>query len=189
VADRERLAGAAEDHLLVRHQAGQADRVDRLVDVGASLAEQVRGVRRGSRRGVQLAVVVQLDDLALRQMCGGLPCELHHQDRADGEVGSDEEISGAYSFKAREVGATRSYHAMHAGLQAGPRVVGRGARGREVDHHVGVAEHVDQRGIQQGIGAAHERHVVGLLHRFANRLAHAARGAGDRDAYQAASAS
>ena len=47
VADRQRLALAAEDHLLVGDEAGQAHRVDRLVDVPARLADEVRGPLRG----------------------------------------------------------------------------------------------------------------------------------------------
>ena len=51
--------------LLVGDEAGQAHRVDRLVDVAAGLADQLGGPLRGARRRVELAVVVQLDDLAL----------------------------------------------------------------------------------------------------------------------------
>ena len=55
-------------HLLVGHQAGQAHRVDRLVHVAAGLGDQLGRPLGGARRGVELAVVVQLDDLALRHV-------------------------------------------------------------------------------------------------------------------------
>ena len=61
VADRERLAGRAEDDLLVGHEAGKADGVDRRV------AADPRGRReRGAGRGIALRVGVELDDLGTR---------------------------------------------------------------------------------------------------------------------------
>ena len=58
VPDRERLAGAAEDDLLVGDEAGQANRVDR------HLALHPRGSRlRRPGRGVELRVGVELHDL------------------------------------------------------------------------------------------------------------------------------
>ena len=90
VADRQRLALAAEDDLLMGDEPGEPDRVDRLVDVGAGVAEQL-GRPGGRARGlVELAVVVELDDLDLRHVLGDPLAELHHQDRADREVGGDE---------------------------------------------------------------------------------------------------
>ena len=53
---------------------------------------------------------------------------------------------------------------------------------REVDEHVGVAEHVGDRGVERGVGAAGQLHVVGALDRAAHRLPHAAGGAGHGDA-------
>ena len=59
VADRERLAGRAEDDLLVGHETGKADGVDRRV------AADPRGRgERCARGGVTLRVGVELDDLA-----------------------------------------------------------------------------------------------------------------------------
>ena len=57
---------AAEDDLLVRDEAGQADRVDRHLAADRR-PHQRRGARRGAARRVELAVVMQLDDLGLRR--------------------------------------------------------------------------------------------------------------------------
>ena len=92
MADRQRLTETAEQDLLVRHQPGEPHRVDRLVDVAAGLADQVRGPRRRSRRGVQLPVVVQLDDLALGHVRSDHLGRLHHQHRPDREVWGDEQV-------------------------------------------------------------------------------------------------
>ena len=142
VSDRERLAGPAEQDLLVGHQAGQAHRVDRLVDVPAGRRDQLRGARRGARRGVELAVVMQLDDLALGHVARGLLGELHHQHRPDREVRRHEQVALPHALQRGEVGAGRAHHAVHAGLETGAGV-GEGRVGsREVDHHVRVPEHV-----------------------------------------------
>ena len=80
----------AEDDLLMGDEPREADRVDRLVDVGAGVAEQLRGTRRGSGGLVELAVVMQLDDLDLGHELGDPLTDLHHQDGADREVRSHE---------------------------------------------------------------------------------------------------
>src|SRR5216684_3167817 len=58
VANRQQLAGSAEQHLLVRDKAGKPDGVDR----GIAPHRRRCGGRRPGRR-VQLGVVVELDDL------------------------------------------------------------------------------------------------------------------------------
>ena len=63
VADREQLALAAEDDLLVRDEPGQPHGVDRRV-----AADQLRGRLRGARRRVLLRLVVELDDLGPREV-------------------------------------------------------------------------------------------------------------------------
>ena len=121
VADRERLALAAEDDLLVGDQAWEADRVDRLVDVASPLRDQLGGPLRGSRRGVELAVVMELDDLALGHVLGCLLGELHHQDGADREVRGDEALGVAIgpvhrALQLVQVEARRAHHRVDAGL-------------------------------------------------------------------------
>ena len=86
----ERLPLASEQHLLVGDQARQPNRVDRLVDVAARLGDQLRGALRRARGRVELAVVMELDDLDLGHVPRGLGGEAHHQHRADREVGRDE---------------------------------------------------------------------------------------------------
>ena len=105
---------------------GQPDRVDRLVHVAAGLADQVRGALGGARRRVELAVVVQLDDLALGHVRGDELRGLHHQDGADREVGRHEQVRRADALELREVGAGRAHHAVDAGLEAGAGVGERG---------------------------------------------------------------
>ena len=61
VADRQQLSVAAEEHLLVRDEAGQAHRMDH----GA--ADQLRSRLGRPGRGVLLLLAVQLDDLRPRQ--------------------------------------------------------------------------------------------------------------------------
>ena len=68
VADRQRLAEVAEDHLLVGDEPGQADRVDRRRRASARRGHQRRRARRRAARRVELAVVVQLDDLGGRHV-------------------------------------------------------------------------------------------------------------------------
>ena len=58
--------------------------------VAAGLADQLGGALRRCPTGVQLAVVVQLDDLALGHVLGAQLRRLHHQHRADREVRRDE---------------------------------------------------------------------------------------------------
>ena len=113
VADRERLPGGAEQHLLVRDQPAQADASGRgcrpglaaagalddlvLGRVGAQSARRcrhaLRGRHRRARRRVDLAVVVQLDDLGRLEPRRGELGEAHHEHGADGEVGRDEAVA------------------------------------------------------------------------------------------------
>ena len=124
---RERLALAAEDHLLVGDQAGQPHRVDRLVDVAAGLADQLRGPLRRPRGRVELAVVVQLDDLALGHVRGDPLRDLHQQHGADREVGSDEAVgAGAGRSAAARSGVEVEAGGADDGVDARPA----GRRGR-----------------------------------------------------------
>ncbi len=110
VPDGQRLALGAEQHLLVRDEPGEPDRVHRdAVDVGAagavesgaggigvgrhafsSLGDESGGAGRGARRRVGLVRVVQFDDFDRFEEPRGLLGEMHGQHRADGEVRRDE---------------------------------------------------------------------------------------------------
>src|SRR5690606_9569644 len=115
VADRQRLAGRTEDHLLVGERARQAQGVDR--DTGldepasptlagrfgatswrerAQARSDLSGCRtRRARRRVELALVVALDDLDVREPRGRLPREALHQQDADREVRSEQDGDAA----------------------------------------------------------------------------------------------
>ena len=148
VADRQRLPLAAEDDLLVGDEARQPDRVDRLVDVGAGRGEQLGGPRGGARGLVELAVVVELDDLDLGHELGDPLADLHHQDGADREVRSDEcapalspvPVIGGALAQLLEVEAGRPDDDADAGVQALVGVRQRLVGDREVDDDVGVVE-------------------------------------------------
>src|SRR3712207_866371 len=83
--DREELAVASEEHLLVRDEAGESDAVDR--DVAA---ERACGRLRRAGRGVDLRLVVKLDDLSAREVLRRFGGEAHHEDGAEREVRRDQ---------------------------------------------------------------------------------------------------
>ena len=85
VAHRQRLAGAAEDRLLVRDEPRQPHAVDRR-QRRAGLVDAPRGQLRRAAGRVALGVVVQLDDLGARKHARRLRGEPHHQHRAEAEV-------------------------------------------------------------------------------------------------------
>ena len=114
VADRQRLPQPAEQHLLVGDQAAEPHRVDPDPgDVGAAGAverrsrsrpapaprpasrargrDQLRRTPGGPGGRVGLVGVVELDDLDRLVERGRLGGEAHHQHRADGEVGGDQD--------------------------------------------------------------------------------------------------
>ena len=184
VADRERLALAAEDDLLVGDQPGEPNRVDRLVDVASPLRDQLGGPLRGSRWGVELAVVMELDDLALGHVLRCLPRELHHQDGADREVRGDEALGVPTGpihrvLQLVQVEARRSHHRVNAGLDRLDGVRQHGLGGRELDHHVGTLERLVERNPELGVGLGGDLHALGGLYGLNDRRAHAPRGAGD----------
>ena len=110
--------------------------------IGHVAVHQLRRPRRGPAGRVDLAVVVQLDDLGLRHVPGRLGGELHHQHRADREVRRDEDVARRRSSPAScgEVPAGRPDDRVHARRRRRrgrfERRVGRG----EVDDDVDVAE-------------------------------------------------
>ena len=69
-------------------------------------AHQLGGARRGAARRVELAVVVELDDLRPGHVPRRLGGELHHQHGADREVRRDEDVGAGETLAARR-GRTR----------------------------------------------------------------------------------
>ena len=105
---------------------------------------------------------------------------LHHQHRADREVGRDEAVGArrpALDRRAQlvEVEAGGPDDGVDAGLDAGARRWRAPLGRREVDHHVGAVEHVGERRVERRIGAAGQLQVVGALDGLADRLAPSAR--------------
>jgi hypothetical protein len=112
VADAQALAHRAEQHLLVGDQALEAHGVHgdragpatagalhdlvlgRILDpvVGGG-GHALGGQHGGARRGVDLLVVVELDDLGRLEERRGHLGEAHHQHGADGEVGGDDAVA------------------------------------------------------------------------------------------------
>jgi hypothetical protein len=148
VADRERLADLAQDHLLVGHEPGQAHRVDRdlgcAAGLGARFSHQRGRARRGAARLVELAIVMELDDLGFGHVPGRLGGEPHHQHRADGEVRRDEYV-GAGAGDIVQLGRVEAGgpdHHVNAGGHRRPRVLHHGGGDGEVDQHVGGFENI-----------------------------------------------
>src|SRR5262245_1823691 len=192
MADRARLPLSAELPLLGRDEARQAHRVNRLVDVAAVLANQLGGPLRVPRGRVELAIVVELDDLALGHLRLSLAGQLHHQHGTDREVGRHQHVGAVpglpldLSAKRLEVEAGRPDHRVDAGGDAGERVLWRRLRGREVDDDVGIVEAVGELDPERGVCAARQVQVIGALDRGADRRAHPPGGSGHRDPDHAA---
>ena len=105
----------------------------------AAISSAVRFAVPGRR--VELLVVVQLDDLAVGHVRGDQLRRLHHQHRADREVGRDE--AGSPLPDALELARSRRpvvpTTPCTPASRHSARVRERGVRAREVDDHVGVA--------------------------------------------------
>ena len=161
VADRQRLGDVAEDDLLVGDEPGQAHGVDRHVAL-----HHLGGARGGARRRVELAgwcsSMISARSMMLRRLGG----EAHHQHGADREVRARRTRSPRRRGRLAQpvlVEAGGPDHDVHAGGERLARVAERLVGLREVDEHVGVAEHVGDRGAERGVGAAGQLHVLGAL--------------------------
>ena len=145
MAQGEGFADAAEDGDLMGDQPGQADGVQahaaelRAAPAGdgfalgfaagevgvARFAHRLGGGDRGARGGVDLAVVVLLDDLDRVEEGGGDAGEVHHHHRAEREVGGDDSAqpalrAGALGLRDERVGqAGGADHRPHAGRDCG----------------------------------------------------------------------
>ena len=119
--------GAAEHDFLVRHESGEANRMDRRIG-----PHPRRGRLRRARRRVTLRLRVELDDLRSREHLRGLLGEAHHQHRTHREVRSvearDARIPGC-EIGCVEVEAGRSDDDRDAGLEATGDVLPHGIRG------------------------------------------------------------
>ena len=182
--------GAAEEHLLVGHQAGQAHRVDRLVHVPAGRRDQLGGALGRARRGVELAVVVQLDDLALghvrappaRRTASSAP-------RRSRSSGATNRLRLPHALELGEVGAGGAHHAVHAASRQA-RALASAVSGVEKSTTTSASPSTSASAVSSsGSARPDQRHVLGALHRAADRLAHAPGGAGDGDVDHAAAAS
>ena len=110
--------------------------------------DQLRGALRRARGRVELAVVVELDDLALGHVLRRLGWRsLHHQHGADREVRGDEAVArspprrSAASRSSSRSKPVRADDGVDAGVEARADVVERRVGGGEVDDDVGVVEH------------------------------------------------
>ena len=180
----------AEDHLLVGDEPRQAHGVDRRLGAAARLGHQPRGERRGAAGRVELAVVVQLDDLGLRHVPRGLGGEAHHQHRADREVGRDEHVGACGSRSApcasrsgAEVEAGGADHDVHPGAHAGAARSRARCRLREVDDHL-ARRGSTSASVMPSSGSARPTSSMSSAPSTAaqTRLPHAPGRAGDRDA-------
>src|SRR5918996_1579627 len=162
VADGQRLAGGAQQHLLVRDQAPQAHRVHGdpasrhrppgagqhllaggvLAPLGRRVGHAPGGQHGGARRRVDLLVVVQLDDLGGLEPRSRELGEAHHEHGPDGEVGRDQAVAAgegradAVVVLGREPGG--SHDRVHPVLGRPGEVGPGGVQGREVHDNLGV---------------------------------------------------
>ena len=116
VADRERLAlSPPKSTSWCATRPGQAHRVDRLVHVAAGRGDQLGRALGGARRGVELGVVVQLDDLALRHVLGAHRCANSIISTAPiAKFGATKRLAEPTPAQLLEVGAGGAHHAVHA---------------------------------------------------------------------------
>ena len=137
VADRQRLAPAAEQHLLVRDEARQADGVDRHIPpISSAVAFAVRTERRASSRGAARRSRRRHE---LRRLRG----EAHHQHRADREVRRDRSTAARARARAsptsRSVGSPSSRRRTATPASSARSTFATTASGvREVDHRLGA---------------------------------------------------
>ncbi len=186
MADRQPLAGVAEQHLLMGDQPGQPHRMDRnpgcrrpagaghQLDalggaplLGGGSRHQGGGGQSGAGRGVGFAVVVQLDDLGGGEVGSGDLGEPHHHHRPDREVGDHQAVG-------RSLSPRRAQHLEGSGVEAGRADHGvepePPPRGEVVHHDVGPGELDDHVGACSRLGVGRHgdtarlatgRHVVG----------------------------
>ena len=122
-------------------------------------SDQLRGALGRARGGIELAVVVELDDLALGHV-GRDPLRCLHQEHgADRKVGGGETVGpgprrlGGQACRI-EVKAGCPDHDMDAGGETGPQIGESNFGGREVDDDVGLAQQVAELDSQRGIGTS-----------------------------------
>ncbi len=169
VADRQRLADVAEDHLLVGDQARQADRMDRHLVV----VRPCPAASTASRISCAVRAAVPLGLSSLRSWCssmisapchvrGGLRRELHHQHGADREVRRDEDVGALAAPRSSSrskpvVPITTCTPAASACRAFCTTLVGNG----EVDQHVrALIERLRQRDAERRVGTGHQLHVA-----------------------------
>ena len=134
--------------------------------------EQLGGAGGGSRRLVELAVVVELDDLDLGHVLGDPLAELHHQHGADREVRGDEgagtlapvPVSVGALAQLLEVEAGRADDDADAGVQALDGRCGSAVSGTVKSTTTSASPRTSaELGAERGVGAAAELEAVGRL--------------------------
>ena len=207
--DGQGLAGSPQDDLLVGHGAPHAQRMD--ADVrrtyptpgpghrlpGGRIGCPVRGGgrhafgggRRSARRGVDLAVVMDLHDLGRLEPRRCHLGEAHHENGTDGEVGSHQAVAGREgSPKVVQVVVTQATGAdddVYAGRGQDRQVGPAGLGHREVHDHVDTGvEQVPYVGHQghsgdlrpgsRRVGCGGQDHPLGGRDRSGHHTAHAA---------------
>ena len=163
---------------------GQAHGVDR--DVARRISSAVRAAVPLGR--VELPVVVELDDLGLAMCREASAAKRIISTAPMAKFGAKKTFAPCRRRgRALDVPARGPDDDVDAGLERRPRVGQRGVGPREVDEHVGVAEHVLRpRRPSAGIGAPVSSRSVGRLDGRAHRLPHPPGRTGDGDADQAA---
>ena len=187
VAQRERLGDVAEDDLLVGDEAGQAHRVDRHV-ARPSAPRCASAVPDGasSLAGWWYSMISARchvrDASAAKRIISTAPIA---------KFGRDERVRATPPRPPRAAPRRRSRWCRSTtctpAAERRARVVERRVGPREVDEHVGAAEHVgDRRCRAPGRRGPVSSRSSARLDRRAHRLAHAARGARDGDPDHAA---
>ena len=175
-------------HLLVGDQPRQAHGVDRRRLAAAGGGHQLGRERSRAAGRVELGVVVQLDDLGLGHVAGGLGGEAHHQHRPDREVRRDQHVGAPLRVPGRASASGAGSKPVVPITTCTPASIAASALSsatsgvREVDDHVGLGEQLGERGFEQRVGAPGELHVLGAGDGLADGLAHAPLGAGHDDA-------
>ncbi len=159
------------------------------MDVAAGAGDQLGGALGRARGRVELAVVVQLDDLALGHVAGDRLRDLHQQHGADREVGGDEAVClrglGRSRSASRSKPVVPTTTCTPAARQASALASAVSGVVKSTTTSASPSTSASSTP-RRGIGLAAQLGVLGSLDGFADRLAHAPGGAGDRDLDHAA---
>ena len=183
VADRERLPEPPKMTSWCATRPGQAHGVDRLVHVAARLADQLGRARGGARRGVELRVVVQLDDLALGHVLGRAAWATSIISTAPiAKFGATKRFARAHALELarsrRRWCPSRSARRPRGSRARSPSAVSGCEKSTTTSASPSTSASATS---SSGSARPDERHVLGALDRVADRLPHPPGGAGDGD--------